>query len=148
MADTNSPASVNQDRLPHIVLTAADLARLDLLTGRSPRYRSPEMHMLARELARAEVVSPMDVPPHAVTMGSTVRYRDGDTGEMLTATVVYPGQDDPAERKISVLSPEGCALIGLSEGQSIRYVTRGGRAKWLIVLRVVFQPEARGLARK
>jgi regulator of nucleoside diphosphate kinase len=131
--------------LPDIALTARDLSRLDLLTGRVSMYRSPEMAMLARELRRAKVVPLADIPPDTVTMGSIVRYSQNDTGQILTATLVYPGEDGYAEGKISVLTPEGCALLGLSEGRSIPYVTRDGRETSLVVLRILFQPEAQGL---
>jgi regulator of nucleoside diphosphate kinase len=138
---------MDRARLPDIALTARDLSRLDLLTGRVPIYRSSEMTMLARELRRAKVVPLAAMPASTVTMGSIVRYRENDTGQILTATLVYPGEDGYADGRISVLSPEGCALLGLSEGQSISYVTRDGRATSLVVLRVLFQPEAQGLER-
>jgi len=104
------------------------------------------MAMLARELRRAKVVPLSDLPPDTVTMGSVVRYREDDTGKIITATLVYPGEDG-YEGRISVLTPEGGALLGLSVGQSIPYVSRDDRATSLTVLRVLFQPEVQGLKR-
>jgi regulator of nucleoside diphosphate kinase len=138
--------TVSENHLPAIVVTARDLSRLDLLTGRITTYRSPVMATLAFELARARVVSSVNVPAETVTMGSTVRYRDGDTGQIFTVTLVYPADEDRSEGKLSVLTGEGCALIGLSEIQTIRYATEDGNTKWLTVLRVLFQPEAQRLA--
>ena len=73
-------------------------------------------------------------------------------GGVLDVLMVASGgrrePDDPIKHRISVLSPEGCALIGLSESQSIRYAVEVGRARWLTVLQVLLQPEGRGLARK
>jgi regulator of nucleoside diphosphate kinase len=86
------------------------------------------------------VVASAEISPDTVTMGATVRYRDGDTGQIFTVTLVYPETENRAASRVSVLSPEGAALIGLSEGQSTRYVTTDGRMKWLIVLRVLVQP--------
>lgn len=127
---------------PEIVLAAPDRSRLGLLAGYIAASDCPAMRMLAGELARARVVAPAEIPPDTVTMGSTVRYRDGETGQIFTVTLVYPEAEDRARSRISVLSPEGAALLGLSEGQSIRYVTPAGRRKWLIVLRVIAQPAA------
>lgn len=136
---------MNEKLLPEIILTAHDLSRLDLLTGRIATYRSPAMTSLAFELSRARIVSTADLPPDTVTMGSTVRYRDGDTGQILTVTLVYPGREGRSKGALSVLTPQGCALIGLSEGQTIRYPTEDGRTKWLIVLRVLSQPASQGM---
>ena len=40
--------------------------------------------------------------------------------------LVFPGQADISKGKISILTPVGAALIGLSEGQSITWSTRDG----------------------
>jgi len=131
---------MNGNSAPEIVLAAHDRSRLGLLSGYIAASACPAMRMLAGELARARVVAPADIPPDTVTMGSAVRYRDGETGQIFTVTLVYPEAEDRAASRISVLSPEGAALIGLSEGQSIRYVTPAGRRKWLVVLSVLSQP--------
>jgi regulator of nucleoside diphosphate kinase len=43
---------------------------------------------------------------------------------------------DIAQGKISILTPIGVALLGLSEGQSIAWKTRDGREQRLTVLAV------------
>jgi regulator of nucleoside diphosphate kinase len=98
------------------------------------------MRMLAGELVGARVAASTEIPPGKAKIGSTVRYRGGGPGQIVTVTLVYPEAEDRAASRISVLSPEGSALLGLSEGQSILYGTPAGRRKWLIVLRVVSQP--------
>ncbi|HZT19363.1 MAG TPA: nucleoside diphosphate kinase regulator [Dongiaceae bacterium] len=134
---------MNHDRIPEIILTAGDLSRLVHLTGRIPAYRSQAMEALARRLSHARVVSSISVPRDRVTMGSTVLYRE-DTGATLTATLAYPGEEDSARARLSVLTPEGCALLGLSAGQSARYSGPDGRERRLVVLEVKYQPEAHG----
>ncbi len=47
-------------------------------------------------------------------MGSHVEYRDDATGDVRSVTLVYPGKADIAQGKVSVLTPLGAALIGLS----------------------------------
>ncbi len=48
-------------------------------------------------------------------------------------TLVFPGEADIAKGKISVLTPIGAALIGLSASQSIDWTSRDGRIHRLTV---------------
>lgn len=50
--------------------------------------------------------------------------------------LVYPDEADVLEVKISVLTPIGAALIGLSVGQSIEWQTPAGGWRSLTVLQV------------
>ena len=69
-------------------------------------------------------------------MGCRIEFRDNATGKVQTVTLVYPGEADIARGRISVLTPIGAALIGLSAGQSIDWETRSGSIKRLTVLDV------------
>jgi len=69
-------------------------------------------------------------------MGSVVEYRDDVTDRVRTVTLVYPDQADMAEGKVSVLSPVGAALVGLSVNQSIEFQTPADGWRSLTVLRV------------
>ena len=124
-----------QERLPPITLTVADADRLDRLAAAAADKFPRTAGFLAREIARANVVEPLRVPPGIVGMGSTVDYRDDATGETRTVTVVYPDEADLTAGKISVLSPVGTALIGLSVGQSIEWQAPTGSRRSLTVLR-------------
>ncbi len=68
-------------------------------------------------------------------MGSEVEFRDDSTGKVQTVTLVFPGDADIAERKISVLTPVGTALIGMRAGDSITWEARDGDLRRLTVLR-------------
>lgn len=70
-----------------------------------------------------------------VQMGSTVTYKP-DTGEARSVTLVFPGDADIAQGKISILTPIGTALIGLATGQAIAWTARDGRTHHLEVLEV------------
>jgi regulator of nucleoside diphosphate kinase len=48
---------------------------------------------------------------------------------------------------VSVLAPVGCALLGLSVGQTIDWAVPGGRPLTLTLLGVDYQPEAAGEVR-
>lgn len=127
---------------PPIVVTQADHDRLSDLASAASRNMPAVGEFLAEELDRARVVAPAEIAPTVVTMNSRVEFRDDQTGEVRTATLVYPGDQDITAGKISILTPVGAALIGLEEGQSIVWETRSGAQKSLTVLKVLFQPEA------
>jgi regulator of nucleoside diphosphate kinase len=122
--------------LPEIAITPRDLARLDLLTGFVVTYRTPVRETLARELRRARVVPAHALPLQTVTMHSTATCREDGDASPRTVTLVYPGEESREEGKLSVLTPLGAALIGLSAGQSIGYEDPAGRARSVTVLAV------------
>lgn len=119
--------------MPSIVVSQADQQRLTVL-AMDALSRAPDVASeLIAEMERAEVVA--SVPENVVQMGSVVVYR-ADDGRERRITLVFPGQADIGEGRISILTPIGTALIGLSEGQSIAWMTRDGKARHLTVLKV------------
>ena len=133
-----------------IVITQDDMARLTELVrqGRTEALRRDHDHLaeLETELGRAEVVATEDAPADVVTVGSTVRVRDVDTGARLVYTVVFPHEADLSARRISVLAPVGTALIGYRAGDVIEWRTPGGIRR-LQLEAVLFQPEAASFGR-
>ena len=120
---------------PSIFIPAIDYDRLFAMAESHAR-REPEVaDFLMRELERASTEAPADAE-RIVRMQSHVRFRDDSTGRVREVQLVYPGETDPAHGRISVLTPVGTALIGLTEGQSIRWTDRGGKSKSLTVLNV------------
>jgi regulator of nucleoside diphosphate kinase len=118
---------------PQIVIAGTEHARLVSFAENMADQNPDAADDLLSELDRARVVNDDEVPHDVVRMGSTVRYRT-DNGASRTVTLVYPGEADISVGKISVLTPIGTALLGLSTGQSIDWVTRGGRQQELHVL--------------
>ena len=129
--------------LPPLVIAAEDYGRLAFIATASMmgRRQPPAGAVLADELVRASVVPAADVPPSVVTMGSTVEFRDEVNPRTSQATLVYPGEEDTDIGLVSVLTPIGAALIGLSEGQSIRWRSALGHWRDLTVLRVEQGPK-------
>jgi regulator of nucleoside diphosphate kinase len=118
-----------------IFIAASDYERLTAM-AESAAKREPEMAaFLLGELERATIVAPAE-NSRIVKMGSHVRFRDDDSGRILEAQLVYPDRADPVAQRISILTPVGAALIGLSEGQAMRWRDRAGKDKTLTVLRV------------
>jgi regulator of nucleoside diphosphate kinase len=123
---------------PRLVIAAEDYGRLAFLATASmmARRRPPAGAVLADELVRAAIVAAADIPPSVVTMRSAVEFRDDNSGQISRVSVVYPGEEDSDSGLVSVLTPIGAALIGLSEGQSIRWRSALGGWRDLTVLRV------------
>jgi regulator of nucleoside diphosphate kinase len=128
--------------LPPITISAIDYDRLSRIATagvHSQRYTVAEM--LADELDRAMIAAPGAIRPDIVTMHSEVEYRDNVTGQNRRVTLVYPGEEDLDTGRVSVLTPVGAALIGLSEGQSIQWQGPTGGWRKVTVRQVRSQPE-------
>lgn len=121
---------------PTIVLSAGDYERLSVLAY-AARKRMPDLaDELAEELGRAHVLAKGKQPQHIVCMNSEVEFRDDTTRRVQSVTLVYPEEADITQRKISVLTPVGTALIGLPMGSSITWETLNGEVRQLTVLSV------------
>lgn len=75
--------------------------------------------VLEQELTHAKVVDDSSYPKNAVCMGSLVTYIDLLSDKRNVIRLVYPDQANLDEMKVSVLSPVGCALIGMKKNCSI-----------------------------
>jgi regulator of nucleoside diphosphate kinase len=74
--------------------------------------------------------------PHAVQMGSQVTYTDDVAGQTHRVSLVYPSEANIDEQRISILTPVGAALIGMSPAQCIHWRDPDGRTRILTVLDV------------
>ena len=129
---------------PAITLTESDSERLALLAGQI-RPRQPEVAaLLDSEIDRAAIVAPQSVPADTVTMRSHVVFGYGHTQRPHWLTLVYPGEADLDQKKISVATPVGAALIGLAEGQSIGWTLPSGEERRITLHKVAYQPERAG----
>jgi regulator of nucleoside diphosphate kinase len=116
---------------PAIVISSRDLERLETLLER-PQHASG---------AGAEL---QDMPADVITMNSTARFKNVDSGETREMSLVYPHDADAAAGRVSILAPVGSALLGLAVGQEIDWPGPDGRKLRLQVEAILFQPEASG----
>jgi len=124
---------------PRIVVSDIDFKRLtDLALGAIDRF--PEVAQeLEIEMGRAEVVQAAALPANIVRMDSIVEFRT-NSAQQRRVKLVFPGEADISQDKISVLTPIGVALIGLAAGQSITWTARDGKQHTLTVT-AVEQPD-------
>lgn len=122
--------------LPPIAITRRDCERLAHLAVVAAGKFPATSAFLAREVDRAHVIEDFESLPGLVGMGSAVEFRDDLTGQVRRVKLVYPEEraNDPAA--VSVLTPVGAALIGLSVSQSIEFRTPSGDWRSLTVLAV------------
>lgn len=126
-----------------LIFSDADHRRLKALIDAAradARDREDYLASLEAELSRARVVPTATVPPDVVTMNSTVRLRDLDSGEAATYTLVYPASADISENRISVLAPVGTAIIGYRQGDTVEWSVPAGLRR-LQIEEVVYQPQ-------
>jgi hypothetical protein len=77
-----------------------------------------------------------------VTIHSRVAFREDGHGDTTVATLTLPGERGLYQDAMSVLTPTGAALLGLSEGQSITFMAPDGHKKTIAVDKVLYQPQA------
>jgi len=131
-----------------IYLTEFDIRRLrGMIQSRMERRdvgRDREyLKDLQKELDRAKIVAPQDIPDNVITMNSRIRLTDMDTGEEEVYTLVFPNDADIDQNKISILAPIGTALIGYQIGDVIEWDVPVGKRR-LRIEEILYQPEATG----
>lgn len=129
---------------PDVAIPQSDHVRLLRLAEALAR-RNPELgNQLFQELERAEIL-PDDSMRVVVRMGSALDY-ETDDNETRTVKLVFPQDEDISAGRISVLTPVGIALIGLSAGDEMDWRTRDGRTQRLKVTRIAAAIDARASA--
>lgn len=132
---------------PRRVLTAIDARRLRAMLETRAAGRSPMGAALEREIARAEIVAALTVPPDVITMNSRVLCVAPRGSRELQ--LVYPWDASSELGRISVLSELGLALLGNRIGARVRASSRLGArgfdvpATWGLS-QLLYQPEEAG----
>lgn len=132
------------DRTIHI--TQFDMDRLtELIDGLrlSPKANQANLDLLEKELYRAVLVDPPNIPRDVITMNSKVIITDTESGEKTTYTLVFPSAANISENKLSIMAPLGMALLGYRTGDIIEWPVPSGVRK-LKVDQIIYQPEAAG----
>lgn len=129
-----------------IRLTTSDRHRLYLVVSSADRTGALD-HAQALEfedeIRGAEVLAPTEVPPDLITMRTTFRLTDLESGAASVYTIVYPHEADQAQGRISVLSPLGSAVLGQRLGSAVQVSAPAG-VRRVRLDEILFQPEAAG----
>lgn len=106
------------ERIIHI--TKFDMDRLvDIIEGLrlSPKANQANLDLLEKELYRAVLVEPKDIPHDVITMNSTVSLTDTVSGEKMTYTLAFPSAANITDNKLSILAPAGHGASRISQGR-------------------------------
>lgn len=128
--------NIPRTQLPPIKIRQSDSQRLAQLAEAAAETAPDTADFLAGEIERATVIPDTMSLAGVVGMESEVIFRDDATGLQKQVKLVYPKSADIGEGRISVLTPIGAALIGLSAGQAISFETPSGELRSLTVLEV------------
>ena len=130
--------------MPAIALSAKDFERIETLLDSLPKDFSVVRDRLFAELERADVLEIEDVPATLVTTNSRVRFTVLSTGASMVRRLVYPRDQAADAENISVLTPMGSALLGLSVGQEIEWNLEANKAMRVRIDAIEYQPESAG----
>jgi regulator of nucleoside diphosphate kinase len=129
------------------IITELDAARIRELGARLPdagRSAAELSELVDMVTARAEIVPGARIAPDIVTVNSKVTFRDELSGSLHTVSVVYPQDASIGERRISVLSPVGRALLGRRVGAVVSIDMPDASERRIRVVELHYQPEASG----
>jgi regulator of nucleoside diphosphate kinase len=128
-----------------MVITINDYKRLmGLLEFGAPKVKTPEViDGLCKRLRDAEMLSPEEIDEKVITMNSRVMLRDLASKRETEITITYPQDAEPRERRVSVFSEIGLALLGRREQDIVSWKIPLGTGSFEII-KVTYQPEAAG----
>ena len=136
---------MNATQIP--IITELDAARIQEMGARLPGHGeglAALNELIAKVTHEAEIVPGRKIAPNIVTLNSIVSFRDELTGAVHKVAVVFPADMSIAERRISVLSPVGRALLGQSVGGIAKVELPDGTLREIRVTELHYQPESEG----
>mgnify|MGYP001545240289 CR=1 FL=1 len=100
------------------------------------KFKSPQVNLLGKELANAEIVKDDALEKDVVSLNSTVEFFNDSFNKPITLQIVLPEHADMSKRKISIFAPISIALIGFKESARFRWKMPSG-FKNLTILKVL-----------
>jgi len=118
----------------HMLAAESDMIASLALTV---EHHSPVIaSMLLEEIERAELHDGETLPDNAITLGSHVDYIDERSGLVRKVELVLPARANIAKGRVSILTPMGAALYGLTTGQAIDWPDLEGNERTIRIVRV------------
>jgi regulator of nucleoside diphosphate kinase len=94
------------------------------------RHNAEELNA---ELRKAKLVTKDNFPADVVRLNSKVKIKDETGTKVLELMLVIPERADIKQRKVSVMSPIGTALIGYRKGQKVKWRVPSGLKTFTIL---------------
>lgn len=128
-------AKPNAPRKPRILITGQDLETLQGLLDHS-RARTAGASILEAELGRAVIVGDSYKARPFCRLGSWATYEDVANGQSSRIQLVLPSEADIDQHRVSVLTPVGASLLGLTPDAEIEWSDDRGRPHRLRLVEV------------
>jgi regulator of nucleoside diphosphate kinase len=143
------------ETLPTIFIARPDHARLERLAAAALRGRHPVSRFLMSEVQRAIVSDTHDMPRGVACLNGWVTYRVDGSRHAESKILVCPDEFRSAQINLSVLSPVGAALLGMSVGDRMKFFSIEGGLHFVILeslaapagAPLLFPVKSRGAAR-
>tara|TARA_R110002020_G_scaffold469211_4_gene694027 strand:- start:383 stop:769 length:387 start_codon:yes stop_codon:yes gene_type:complete len=118
------------------ILTKTDYSIIKELIVNTPSHLiTKEISLLAKEIEKAKIVADSKIEPQVIRINSHFEVEDVASGQLLKFQLTLPKTANLAEKRLSILSPLGVAMIGFQEGMEIEWPLPKGLKK-LKILRV------------
>ena len=88
---------------------------------------------LQQTIRTATVVADDEITTEKVSIGTIVKVKDLDDGEVYEYAIVGANEADPMENKISNESPVGAGLIGMKKNQTATITIPAGTLRYKIM---------------
>jgi len=96
-------------------------------------FNRQDAEELGAELKKARLVDNEDMPPDVVRLNSSVTVKEELENRVLKLTIVVPEKADIKQKKVSIMSPIGTALIGYRKGSKVSWKVPAGRRTFTIL---------------
>lgn len=117
----------------NVILGEDDFRVLKQYAESFPRSAKESEMSLSYELNRAIVVENDELPAHSIRPNSYVKVRELTSNKEMEFYIVMPAFADINQKKISVLTPMGSALIGLCKGETVEWKMPAGMKKFEVL---------------
>lgn len=116
------------------ILTKSDYNTIkDLIVNTPSHLITKEISLLAKEIEKAKKVPEEKIDTNVIRINSHFEVLDVASGQLLKFQMTLPKFSNLAEKKLSILSPLGVALIGFQEGMEIEWALPRGMKKLKIL---------------
>ena len=124
-----------QKRQNKLMLTKEDHAKIMSYVKRGfpGIFNKNDAQGLEMELKKAKIVDTEELPTDVVRLNSTVIIKEEKEDKLMQLMVVIPEKADIRNKKISILSPVGTALIGFRKGEKVKWKVPAGTKTFMIM---------------
>jgi len=97
------------------------------------RFLENRINELSYKLGNVDIIDDDSLPKDKVVFGCRVIMENIDTGENVEYRLVGPDESDIKEKRISVSSPLGKAMLGKKPGDTITLQAPGGERRYELI---------------